>query len=59
MAIVEPQSMLRMDTAKVVSVKRIDDREMELVFDRPLPRNVVEEELCVENITWTPEVSIT
>ena len=58
-AIVEPQSMLRMDTAKVVSVKRIDDREMELVFDRPLPRNVVEEELCVENITWTPEVSIT
>ena len=57
-AFVEPSSMLRMDTAMVTGVRRIDERLVEVTFDRDMPANSVAEEWCVENLTWTPEVQI-
>lgn len=57
-AFVEPNSMLRVDTAKVAAVRRIDDRHVDVTFDRNLPDGLVVDEWCVENLTWTPEVEI-
>lgn len=57
-AFVNPLSMLRVDTAVVAGVKRIDERLVEVSFDRDFPVNAVEDEWCVENLTWTPEVEI-
>lgn len=57
-AFVDPSMMLRTDTARVMSVKRIDERLVDVSFDRAVPENAVADEICVENLTWTPEVEI-
>lgn len=54
-------TMQKIDAAKVTAVQRIDDQNINLIFDKPIdiaafsamPSGVV-----VENITWTPEVEI-
>src|SRR5206468_12764963 len=43
--------------AKLTAAKLINRREMEIEVDRDLP-SFVTNGLCIENLTWTPEVLI-
>ncbi|WP_423126973.1 right-handed parallel beta-helix repeat-containing protein [Gaoshiqia sp. Z1-71] len=56
-AFINPQTLMPVATAQLRSAKLINLREMELELDGPLPENV-KTGLCIENLTWTPEVII-
>lgn len=57
-AFVKVATMERFAKARVVSVKRISDRIVEVIFDREIPKELELNHDCVENMTATPEVEI-
>ena len=57
-AFVHTSSMKRFANGTVRSVERVNDREVVVTFERAVPAGL-ENNDCVENMTWTPEVSIT
>ncbi|MCU0395498.1 MAG: right-handed parallel beta-helix repeat-containing protein [Chitinophagaceae bacterium] len=57
-AFVNPQTLLPLGYGRVRSATLVNNKEMELELHDPLPADV-REGICVENITWTPEVVIT
>lgn len=58
--LVDPQSLLPMMPAKVTAASMISPYEMSLELDRSVPERIRQTEgLVLENVTWTPEVSIT
>jgi len=54
---VNPQTLMSLGTAKLKSAKLINLREMEIEVLGALPANV-KTGLCIENLTWTPDVTI-
>ena len=56
-AFVHSKTMQRFAKGKIKSVQRLNDREISIRFEEPVPRNL-EKNDCVENMTWTPEVLI-
>nr|WP_183578280.1 right-handed parallel beta-helix repeat-containing protein [Mucilaginibacter sp. X5P1]MBB6140906.1 hypothetical protein [Mucilaginibacter sp. X5P1] len=56
-AFVNPKTLLPLGYAKLTMAKLINRREMEIKVDKPLPAFVTDS-LCIENLTWTPEVLI-
>lgn len=56
-AFVHSASMERFANGLVKSVNRLNDRELLLTFEKPVP-TALESHDCVENMTWTPEVLI-
>lgn len=42
----------------VRKAERLDNYEIQLTLNHPIPSNVQKQEAVVENITWTPEVEI-
>lgn len=57
-AFVRAEAMERFASSKVVSVKRLSDRELLVNFSTPVPANLQLNHDCVENMTCTPEVEI-
>lgn len=57
-AFVRAKRMERYASAKVLSVKRLSDREVELRLDNPVPSDMELNLDCIENMTCTPEVDI-
>lgn len=55
---VRAATMERISEARVSSVRRLTDREVEVTFDRPVPEHLELNHDCVENLTCTPEVEI-
>lgn len=56
---INSKTMLSLQGAKVVGVKRIDDRNIQVEFDTPIPLTSYQDlTLMLENTTWTPEVEI-
>jgi hypothetical protein len=56
-AFVNPQTLMPLGKAKLKAAKLINKREMELEVEGSLP-TYVNTGLCIENLTWTPEVVI-
>ena len=56
-AFVNPKTLLPLGTAKLKSARLINRREMEIEVDGAMP-SFVKGGLCIENLTWTPEVII-
>lgn len=56
-AFINPKTLLPSGTAKLKSAKLINKREMEIEVEGTMPSFVVAG-LCIENLTWTPEVII-
>nr|WP_295929450.1 right-handed parallel beta-helix repeat-containing protein [uncultured Dyadobacter sp.] len=56
-AFVHSASMERFASGPVKTADRLNDREVVLTFEKPVPAGL-EEHDCVENMTWTPEVLI-
>ena len=56
-AFVHSASMERFAHGLVKTASRLNDREVLLTFEKPVPAGL-EEHDCVENMTWTPEVLI-
>jgi len=56
-AFIDPKTLLPLGAAKLKNAKLINKREMEIEVDGTLP-SVVTAGLCIENLTWTPEVII-
>ena len=56
-AFVNPQTLRSIGYAKLKSAKLVNKREMELELEEALPKNISAGD-CIENITWTPEVTI-
>jgi len=56
-AFVDPKTLMPLGTAKLKTAKLINKREMEIEVDGTLP-SFVKTDLCIENLTWTPEVII-
>jgi len=56
-AIIDPKTLMPLGTAKLKTAKLINKREMEIEVDGTLP-SFVNVGLCIENLTWTPEVII-
>ena len=56
-AFVNPKTLMSLGTAKLKSAKLINRREMELEVDGAMPA-FVSDGLCIENLTWTPDVTI-
>jgi hypothetical protein len=56
-AFINPQSLLPLGVAKLKSATLVNKREMELEVDGSLPASITSG-LCIENLTWTPEVII-
>lgn len=56
-AFVHSATMERFVNGVVKTVSRLNDREILLTFEQPVP-TALEEHDCVENMTWTPEVLI-
>jgi hypothetical protein len=56
-AFINPKTLLPLGTAKLKSAKLIDKREMEIEVEGTMP-SFVAAGLCIENLTWTPEVVI-
>ncbi len=54
---INPQTLMLVGLAKLKSAKLINLREMEIEVDGALPANV-KTGLCIENLSWTPEVII-
>lgn len=57
-AFVRAKRMERYAASKVLSVKRLSEREVELRLDKPVPSEVELNLDCIENMTCTPEVEI-
>ena len=56
---INSKTMLSLQGAKVIGVKRIDDRNIQVEFDAPVPLSSYQSmTLMLENTTWTPEVEI-
>lgn len=56
-AFINPKTLLPLGTAKLKNAKLINKREMEIEIEGMLP-SFVAAGLCIENLTWTPEVII-
>jgi len=56
-AFVNPKTLMPLGYAKLTTAKLINHREMEIEIDKALP-SFVTKGLCIENLTWTPEVLI-
>ena len=56
-ALVNSKTLMSLGTAKLNAAKLINRREMEIEVEGPLP-SFVKAGLCIENLTWTPEVII-
>jgi len=56
-AFIDPQTLMPLGTAKLKTAKLISKREMELEIMGNIPANTTTG-LCIENLTWTPEVLI-
>ncbi|SMC87303.1 right-handed parallel beta-helix repeat-containing protein [Pedobacter nyackensis] len=56
-AFINPKTLMAMGKAKLKSAKLINKREMEIEVEETLPP-FVSDGLCIENVTWTPEVII-
>lgn len=56
-AFINPKTLMPIGRAKLKSASLINKREMEIVVEGVLPENV-NTGLCIENLTWTPEVKI-
>ncbi|HKO80627.1 MAG TPA: right-handed parallel beta-helix repeat-containing protein [Chitinophagaceae bacterium] len=56
-AFINPQTLMPIAYAKLKNAKLISKREMELELEGNLSGNVKTGD-CIENITWTPEVTI-
>ncbi|MEP6612414.1 MAG: right-handed parallel beta-helix repeat-containing protein [Mucilaginibacter sp.] len=56
-AFVHSSKLQVFSTGVLTSAKLISEREMEVEFAAPVPRDVVVND-CLENITWTPSVTI-
>lgn len=56
-AFVNPQTLMLIGYAKLKNAKLLNKREMELELEEDLPKNLKIGD-CIENITWTPEVTI-
>lgn len=56
-AFVNPQALMPISFARLKKAKLVNLREMELVVDGPLSEKVKVGD-CIENLTWTPEVTI-
>ena len=56
-AFINPQTLMPVGTAKLKTAKLVNRREMELEVEGLLPAGV-NTGLCIENLTWTPEVII-
>ncbi len=54
---INPQTLMPVGISKLKSAKLINLREMEIEVDGDLPANV-KTGLCIENLTWTPEVTV-
>jgi hypothetical protein len=54
---VDPKTLMPLGTAKLITAKLISKREMEIEVNGTLP-SFVKADLCIENLTWTPEVII-
>jgi hypothetical protein len=54
---VNPKTLMSLGTAKLKTAKLINRHEMEIEVDGNLP-SFLDPGLCVENLTWTPEVMI-
>ena len=57
-AFVDPERMARYARAKVTGVERLSDYEIRLTLDGSVPKDVVLERDCMENMTCTPSVYI-
>lgn len=57
-AFVKASTMKRFASAKVIATKRLTDRTVEITFDRAIPKDLVLNHDCVENMSCTPEVEI-
>lgn len=57
-AFVKASTMERYALAQVISVKRLTDYDVEVGFDRNIPRQLELNHDCVENITCTPELEV-
>lgn len=55
---IRASTMERFASAKVVSVKKVSDRETEIKLDREIPADIAVNQDCIENMTCTPEVEI-
>lgn len=56
-AFINPQTLMPIAYAKLKNARLINKREMELELENDLSENVKTGD-CIENITWTPEVTI-
>ncbi|UKJ06791.1 hypothetical protein [Solitalea lacus] len=56
-ALVNPKSLLPLAVATVRSARLINKKEMELELNQPMPADI-RTGLCIENLTWTPEVTV-
>jgi hypothetical protein len=52
-AFVHSASMERFANGLVKTVSRLNDRELLLTFEKPVPTTLQDHD-CVENMTWTP-----
>lgn len=57
-ALVHAESLQRYRYARVKSVRRISDREVEVILNRALPEELIVDSDVLENMTWTPRVDI-
>lgn len=57
-AFVHATTMERFASARVVTVKRLTNRTVEVSFDRDIPKTLKLNHDCVENLSCTPEVEI-
>lgn len=57
--LINAQTLQSLQSAQVVKVNMINEREFELTLNRPITSKIKElKDIAVENITWTPEVHI-
>ncbi|MCF0175567.1 MAG: right-handed parallel beta-helix repeat-containing protein [Bacteroidales bacterium] len=57
-ALVHAETLQRYSYARVKSVRRLSDREVEITLNRYLPKDIILDSDVVENMTWTPRVEI-
>lgn len=56
-AFINPQTLMPLGTARLKTANLINRKEMELEVEGELPANITSG-LCIENLTWTPELII-
>ncbi|WP_339314921.1 discoidin domain-containing protein [Paenibacillus sp. FSL R10-2734] len=56
---IEGSSLLSVDSAKVTAISRINDSDILLTLDKDVPSMISVNNFYVENVTWTPNVTIT